>query len=87
MLNPLDTPALLRHWHDLCTAQDPVRVIPVQLAQPGDTARTGVKRFGCSYCELAFNRKDDALRHERKHTGEKPFKCSYCECVPVPASP
>ena len=55
------------------------QVVPVPLALPGDTARTGVKRFGCTYCELAFNRKDDALRHERKHTGEKPFKCSFCE--------
>ena len=46
-----------------------------------EKARSGVKRFACSFsgCEVLFSRRDDALRLERKHTGERPFKCAFCE--------
>ena len=41
----------------------------------------GARRFACSFCPQAFNRRDDKARHERMHTGAKPYACSVCEYV------
>lgn len=37
------------------------------------------KRFGCSYCDRLFARKEHAERHSRTHTQEKPFQCPQCD--------
>ncbi|XP_042228511.1 protein tramtrack, beta isoform-like isoform X23 [Homarus americanus] len=36
------------------------------------------KTFKCSFCEKTFDRRANAVRHEKLHTGEKPFICLLC---------
>lgn len=36
------------------------------------------KIFKCSFCDKTFQRRANALRHEKLHTGEKPFVCPLC---------
>ncbi|KAL1304675.1 hypothetical protein AAFC00_003631 [Neodothiora populina] len=45
----------------------------------GSSPRGKEKRFGCSFCDRLFARKEHADRHERTHTQEKPFHCPQCE--------
>ena len=40
------------------------------------------KPFACNYggCKKKFARKDDLLRHMRRHVGDRPHKCKYQGC-------
>ncbi|XP_076050674.1 B-cell lymphoma/leukemia 11B-like [Oratosquilla oratoria] len=40
--------------------------------------RLSSKNYKCSFCGKAFQRRANAVRHEKIHTGEKPFLCILC---------
>lgn len=41
---------------------------------------TGIRKFGCEFCDKRFNDKDKVIKHTRyRHSGERPYKCPFCE--------
>lgn len=41
--------------------------------------QTAQKRFNCSYCPYATDRRDLYTRHENIHKDDKPFQCDICQ--------
>lgn len=35
-------------------------------------------KYSCLLCSYTTARKNDLIRHARKHTGERPFVCTTC---------
>lgn len=48
-------------------------------AQPGGTENTPSKRYCCTFCPYATDRRDLFTRHENIHRDEKPFQCYVCQ--------
>ncbi|KAK9890357.1 hypothetical protein WA026_010452 [Henosepilachna vigintioctopunctata] len=44
-----------------------------------DTSNTSNKRYNCTYCPYATDRRDLFTRHENIHREEKPFQCYVCQ--------
>lgn len=44
-----------------------------------EQASTANKRYSCSYCPYATDRRDLFTRHENIHREEKPFQCYVCQ--------
>ncbi|KAF5284820.1 hypothetical protein FQA39_LY04545 [Lamprigera yunnana] len=44
-----------------------------------DSVNTSTKRYSCTYCPYATDRRDLFTRHENIHREEKPFQCYVCQ--------
>ncbi|KAL3289346.1 hypothetical protein HHI36_022783 [Cryptolaemus montrouzieri] len=47
--------------------------------QGNDNSNPGNKRYNCTYCPYATDRRDLFTRHENIHREEKPFQCYVCQ--------
>lgn len=50
-----------------------------QPVAPVETSNTSNKRYSCTYCPYATDRRDLFTRHENIHREEKPFQCYVCQ--------
>ncbi|XP_071514287.1 uncharacterized protein [Panulirus ornatus] len=57
---------------------DPAMDYGMYLFIPSLRGTEDPKIFKCTFCEKTFQRRANAVRHEKIHTGEKPFVCTLC---------
>lgn len=50
-----------------------------QLSAADTETQTAQKRFNCSHCPYATDRRDLYTRHENIHKEDKPFQCDICQ--------
>lgn len=67
---------------DFQSSSNNTRSLPSQpIAVPTETQSTSTssKRYSCTYCPYATDRRDLFTRHENIHREEKPFQCYVCQ--------
>lgn len=81
---PHPTPLFLlsRHAQNLCTFNIacPQHLYPEMGQVSLSVSSAGERPYACHItgCTWTFSRKDELIRHKRKHSGERPYLCPQC---------